>query len=360
MNYRNTYVEVYLDNIKNNVKKIIDYCQGYKYYFGVVKADCYGHYGNEVVKKIIAGGCNYLAVSSLEEALAIRKEIDDIPILCLEVIDNQYLSICKENNITITIPSLEYFNSLDLNNLASLKVHIKIDTGMNRLGINKAKDLETLYYKISKSNMKLEGLYTHIYKANDKIKTENQLTQFLNLTKNIPLENIPIIHLTASEATLLYPKPSFANGCRLGIAMYGLTKANLNLLPTFRLISEIIQLKHLKKGDTVGYEGAYSAKGNETIAVVPIGYADGIIRANKGRFVYINNKKYKIIGNICMDMLFVKVDRTVKVKDKVIIIKDIEHIKEIAKHLNTIEYEILCSIGKRVPRIYSLTKTIDK
>ena len=102
------------------------------------------------------------------------------------------------------------------------------------------------------------------------------------------------------------------------------------------------------------------AKKDEIIAIVPIGYADGIIRANKGRFVYINNKKYQIVGNICMDMLFIKVDQTIKVKDKVIIIKDIKHIKEIAKHLNTIEYEVLCSIGKRVPRIYSLTKTIDK
>ncbi len=360
MPYRNTYVEVYLDNIKNNVEQIIKYCQGYKYYFGVVKADCYGHYSNEVVKKIIDGGCNYLAVSSLEEALKIRKEINDIPILCLEVIDNQYLSICKENNITITIPSLEYFDSLDLNNLASLKVHIKIDTGMNRLGINDSKELDIIYQKLSKSKIKLEGLYTHIYHASDKTKTENQLTKFLTLTKNIPLQTIPIIHLTASDATMLYPKPSFANGCRLGIAMYGFTKSNLNLLPTFKLVSEIIQLKYLKKGDTVGYNGAYCAKKAEIIAVVPIGYADGIIRANKGRFVYINNNKYKIVGNICMDMLFVKVDKNVKIKDKVVVIKDIEHVKEIAKHLNTIEYEVLCSIGKRVPRIYSLTKTIDK
>ena len=360
MPYRNTYVEVYLDNIKNNVEEIINHCRGYKYYFGVVKADCYGHYGNEVVKQIIAGGCNYLAVSSLEEALAIRKEIDDIPILCLEVIDSQYLSICKENNITITIPSLEYFDSIDLSNLASLKVHIKIDTGMNRLGINDSKELDTIYQKISKSNIKLEGLYTHIYKASDKTKTDAQLSKFCTLTKNIPLETIPIIHLTASEATILYPKPNFANGCRLGIAMYGFTKSNLNLLSTFRLVSEVIQLKYLKKGDTVGYDGAYRAKKDEIIAIVPIGYADGIIRANKGRFVYINNKKYQIVGNICMDMLFIKVDQTIKVKDKVIIIKDIKHIKEIAKQLNTIEYEVLCSIGKRVPRIYSLTKTIDK
>lgn len=98
--------------------------------------------------------------------------------------------------------------------------------------------------------------------------------------------------------------------------------------------------------------GNYKANGKEKIAVVPIGYADGIIRKNTGRNVYINGKSYNIVGNICMDMLFVKVDDTVKVHDRVNIIKDIEHIEQIAKHLDTIPYEVTCSISKRVPRIY--------
>ena len=102
----------------------------------------------------------------------------------------------------------------------------------------------------------------------------------------------------------------------------------------------------------IGYNGEYKVSKKERIAVIPIGYADGIIRKNTGRNVYINNKEYKIVGNICMDMLFVKVDDTIKVSDKVYVIKDINHIKQISKYLDTITYEVICSVSKRVPRIY--------
>ena len=156
----------------------------------------------------------------------------------------------------------------------------------------------------------------------------------------------------ASEATEFYEKREYANGCRLGISMYGLIDyEDFDFKSTFSLYSKVIQINEVENG-TVGYNGTYKVNGKEKIAVVPIGYADGIIRKNTGRNVYINDKAYKIVGNICMDMLFVKVDDTVKVGDKVAIIKDIEHIKEIAKHLDTITYEVTCSIGKRVPRKY--------
>ena len=166
------------------------------------------------------------------------------------------------------------------------------------------------------------------------------------------MNEIPIVHLCASDATMLYSKLSYASGCRLGIAMYGLTEiSDLPLLSTFSLYSEVIQINEIEN-ETLGYNGAYMANGKEKIAVVPIGYADGIIRKNTGRNVYINNNEYDIVGNVCMDMLFVKVGDNVKVGDKVLIIKDNEHIRKIAKHLETIPYEIICSISKRVPRVY--------
>ncbi len=352
MQYRHTYMEIYLKNIKDNVKKIIAYLPKYKYYFGVVKADCYGHYDNKVVKQIIDGGCNYLAVSSLEEALMIRNDLKEIPILCLGIIDEKYIDICEKNNITITISSLKYLKNI-VKKAINIKVHLKINTGMNRLGINNKEEVKEIVGIINNSNnVVLEGIYTHIYKAGDKEKTNMQINKFIDITSNVDLKQIPIIHLFASEASLLYEKPSFVNGCRLGIVMYGFSSVPLNLKPTFKLISEIIQVNNLNSGDIVGYEGIYKVNKKERIAVVPIGYADGIIRANTGRFVYINNKKYPIVGNICMDMLFVKVDKNIKIGDKVEIIKDIKQVQEIAKYLNTIEYEVICNIGKRVPRIY--------
>ena len=351
--YRNTYVQIDLQNIKENVQKIIKRYSNYKYYFGVVKADCYGHDDVKTVKAIIDGGCNYLCVATLEEALEIRKKIEDIPILCLGVILKDYIDICKTKNITVTIPSLEYVKELKDENIENLKVHIKINTGMNRLGIKESEELKEVYKILEKKKANIEGIYTHIYEANNKQKYDIQIEKFEELLENIPKERIPIIHTSASEAMSNYNKIDDVNGCRLGIIMYGFTEnKELNLKSTFSLKSQVIQINNLKPGETVGYNGKYIAKENEKIAVVSIGYADGILRKNTGRTVFINEKEYKIVGNICMDMLFVKIDNTVKLYDTVEILKDIEHIESVAKYLDTIPYEVMCSIRKRVPRKY--------
>lgn len=351
--YRNTYVEINLKNIENNVKKIIKKYSDYKYYFGVVKADSYGHDDLKTVKAIIDGGCNYLCVATLDEAIEIRKELKEIPILCLGVINKDYIEICEKENVTITINSLEYMKELEKINVTNLKAHLKINTGMNRLGIKEKEELKEVYEIAKNKNIEIEGIYTHIYEASNKEKYEKQIRNFENITQEIPLNEIKIIHTSASEAMANYNKPENVNGCRLGIIIYGFTnKKELELQSTFKLKSEIIQINNLKPGDTVGYNGTYTAKGNERIAVVPIGYADGIIRKNTGRTVFIKGQEYKIVGNVCMDMLFVKVDESVKVYDEVEILKDIEHIENVSKHLETIPYEVLCSIGKRVPRVY--------
>lgn len=351
---RNTYLEVDLKQIQNNVSKIIKQYSEYKYHIGVVKADCYGQGDTEPVKAVIEGGCNYLAVATCDEAIKIREEIKNIPILCLGIIPCEYIQECITQNITVTISSLEYLQELEKEECKDLKVHLKINTGMNRLGMEKSEDVVEAVRVIKQRKMILEGIYTHLYDAENKEIYEEQISRFKEAVKNIKLSEIPIVHISASEGLINYKKVDFVNGCRLGIIMYGFTKnKELDLKTTARLISEIQQIHKLKKGDTVGYGGTYIAKEDgERIAVVPIGYADGIIRKNKGRYVYINDKRYEIVGNICMDMLFVKVDNDVKLHDKVFILKDNEHIEKVAKYLDTIPYEVLCSIGKRVPRIY--------
>lgn len=349
--YRNTFVEVNLTNLEYNVKTLINKYKDYKYHFGVIKADCYGHGNISTVKTIINAGCNYLAVATLDEALTIRGEIKDIPILCLGIIDIKYIPLCIKNNITITINSLDYLNSLNTEN-SNLRVHIKINTGMNRLGINNKDEFNKVYSLINQNNFLLEGIYTHIYNATNETDTINQYKEFERITKDVNIKEVPIVHLGASEATEFYPRRNYANGCRLGISMYGLIDfENIDFKSTFSLYSRVIQINEVEHG-IVGYNGAYKVNEKEKIAIVPIGYADGIIRKNTGRNVFINDKEYKIVGNICMDMLFVKVDENVKIGDQVEIIKDINHIKQIAKHLDTITYEVISSISKRVPRVY--------
>lgn len=350
---RNTYVEVNVKNITDNVKKIINYYNNYEYYIGVVKADNYGHDGIESVSAVINGGCNYLAVATLDEALKIRNKIKDIPILCLGPIPYEHIDLCVENNITITINSLDYLNEVIKQNISLKKVHIKLNTGMNRLGISDIDELKKAFNILIKNDIQVEGIYTHLYNADDIDIYDKQISKFKGMLDSIDTSNIKIIHASASDGIVNYEKPDFINGCRLGIIMYGFTKnKNLNLQSTFSLYSEVIQINSLNKGETVGYNGIYEAVGKEYIAVVPIGYADGIIRKNTGRYVYINNKKYQIVGNVCMDMLFVKVDENVKLHDKVTILRNIEHIEEVANYLETIPYEVMCMVGKRVERKY--------
>lgn len=346
MTYRNTYAKINLDNIKNNVKTIISNFTGYKYYIGVVKADTYGHNSKEVIKSIIDGGCNYLAVSSLDEAMEIRKEFN-IPILCLGIIDSKYIDICINNNIDITIPNINYFREIKDKKVTA---HIKIDTGMNRLGIKEKEELNEIFN--TNTNINIKGIYTHIYEALDEENTNNQISKFKELTSDIDLNKIEMIHIAQSDTLINYPKIDITNGCRLGIIMYGLTDSNLELLDTIELISEIIDIKKLKKDETVSYNGTYKATTDELIGIVSIGYADGVNRKLTGAYIYINDKKYRIIGNICMDMLMVKIDENVKVHDKVYIYKDINHIKYLSNYIETIPYELICNISKRVPRIY--------
>lgn len=346
--YRKTYANVYLNNIKNNVNKIIEKYNNYKYYIGVVKADSYGHNGYEVVKFIIDGGCNYLAVSSLDEALEIR-EYFDIPILCLGIINSKYISICEENNIDVTVTNLDYLKEIKDRNI---NIHIKIDTGMNRLGVKEKKEFNSMIELIKESDLKLKGIYTHIYNASNKGAVDKQINVFKNITSDVYLNKIDIVHIPQSDTLINHPKIDFCNGCRLGIIMYGLTNNDLELKNTIELVSEIIEIKKLKKGDTVSYNGTYEAGEDEIIGIVSIGYADGVNRHLKGSYVYINNKRYEIVGNICMDMLMVKIDESVKLNDTVYVYKDIEHIKVLSEYLDTIPYELICNISKRVERKY--------
>lgn len=386
--YRKTYVEVNIDNLKNNVKNIVNYYNNYDYYFGVVKGNCYGHGTTNVINELIESGVNYLAVSSLEEAMEARQINKKIPILSLEPIRVEYIDICIKNNITITVHDYNYAKELiDKKIDKKLKIHLKVDSGMNRLGFKDKKELTEIYTELKdKENIEIEGIFTHFATLgiNDK-EWDNQLEKFKEITSEINLKEIPIVHLSKSAAFINHPKIDFTNGIRLGIAMYGydltpkysnkglknklralkrkinknknnisqtITELPIELKSAFKMYSEVIQIKNIKKGEFVGYGASYRAKEDETIAIIPVGYDDGIFRNSRGRCVSINNKRYSMIGDVCMGMISVRVDNTVKMYDKVAIIGDAVPINEVAKHNRTSIYETMCNIGKQIPRVY--------
>lgn len=377
--YRNTFVEIDNNKLKNNVKEIIKKYHKYKYYIGVVKANAYGH-GNYIVNDLIASGINYLAVSSLEEAISIRKYNKEIPILCLEPINIEYLKEVILNNVTITITSINYVKELiGKENLDKLKVHLKLDTGMNRLGIKSKEEVTEIVTLLNDNNIYLEGIYTHFATSgvNDTY-YEKQLNNFQYLTSDIDLNKIEIIHLDRSITLVHHDKISFATGVRLGIIMYGFNQSikpptgirkvkrdilnrinkvkpsilenDLKLNTAFTLYTKVMEIKKVNKGERIGYGSSFIAKKNMVVAVLPIGYVDKNLPFVK--YVYINNKKYPVVGEICMDMVMIEIDTTIKVGDKVELFGDHIKIKDVSRDLNTSAYYILTSVGVRVPRVY--------
>ena len=219
--YRKTRIEVNLDNISYNVKNIVEKFSEYQYHIAMVKANAYGH-GMYVINEMIKSGINYFAVSSLEEAMQIRRYSKEIPVLCTEIIDLDCIDVAINNNITLTIHDYEY-----LEKISKLKkeatVHIKIDTGMHRIGVSTRKEFNQIVELIKKNkNIKLEGLYTHFATPGviDKF-YDNQIKEFKNITKDIDLKEIPIIHMSSSFISLSHPKIEFCNAIRIGTILYG-------------------------------------------------------------------------------------------------------------------------------------------
>lgn len=342
---RNTYVEVNLENLKQNIKNIINNYSEYKYRIAVVKADFYGH-GINCLSSIIEGGANYLAVSSLEEALEIRKCNNDIPILILIPIDLKYIDLCIDNNISITLCSLKQVKEIIDKNV---NVHLRINGGNDDLNsFSKRSELNETVNLINNSDLKLEGIYTHIFCALSKEEYNLEISKFIEITKDIDLSSIPMIHIPNSEALVLYDKLKFVNGFRMGAIMYGIN--NKDYLSTFQLKSKVISVRTLDN-ESIGYDKCYTANNLEKVGIISIGYGDGFSKSNKGSYVYINDKKYLILG-VFMDLTIIKIDESVKENDIVYMIRDNNHLTDISNHLNTVYEEVTCTINKRVPRNY--------
>ena len=383
--YRKTYLEVDCEKLKNNIINIKQNYSDYEYYIGVVKANAYGH-GGFIINSLIEGGINYLAVSSLEEAIDLRKYNIDIPILILEPIHLEYLDKCLKYNITITVSNMEYFRELLTITLPQqLKIHLKLDTGMSRLGLKSSEELNEIISKLSNNpSLVLEGIYTHFATSgiNDK-HWDNQLNKFKEITKDIDLSRIPIVHLGRSLTLVNHPKIPFCNGIRLGIAMYGMSQSmpvpsgfraflrnlrnnhrkkklhissttttnNLDLNTAITLYSEVIDIRKIHSNDFVGYGALYTAQTDTFIATIPVGYADGI--PSNLKHVVINGKKYDVVGSACMDMICASVDDTVKLYDKVTVLGGSElPIKTISNECGIRTYTLFTNIRNRVPRVY--------
>ncbi len=381
--YRKTYVEIDEERIKNNIREIKKKYDNYQYYIGVVKGNAYGH-GVYITKVMKEAGINYFAVSSLEEAIEVRNYDRDTPILCLEPIDPKYIEDILKYKVTVTIDSFslaQLYHALKFK--GKIKVHIKLDTGMNRLGIKRKEELhQTIKLLEENHSFLIEGIYTHLATTGVyDIYYDRQVDTFLEFLQGIDLEKIPIVHIGRSLTLVNHAKLDMVTGIRLGIILYGFNGSlpissgirgyvseakrkhflkkyhvsetvrqnDLKLKTAFSLYTTVMSLKKIKRGEFVGYGAKFIAKEDNFIATIPIGYADGMSKSLK--YVSIHGTKYKII-DVCMDMTMLSVDSYVNLHDKVEIFGNTISIREATNNIGENAYHLFIRITTRVPRVY--------
>ena len=353
--YRDTYAIIRLDYLIDNVETL--YHKVNKPMMAIIKANAYGH-GYKQVADALKNNPHIAmyGVATLKEAVDLRKSGIYKDILVLGAIPLEDEHIAVEYDITLTMFSFDYLEEIKRDHKGNkpVKIHIKLDTGMNRLGFKTEEEYKELMKNIDPLIFNVEGIFTHFATADEPAKDDEYFKQeelFHSIVKN---QKFKYIHCQNSAA-MLYHQETESNLSRIGIAMYGVDPAGEEsdeLKQVMSLYSKVAMVKVVPKGEKIGYGMTYITESDEYIATIPIGYADGFIRANQGRNVYINGKYYPIVGRVCMDQIMVKVDETIKSHDLVEIFGDHISLCSMAKDLNTIPYEITCLINERVERIY--------
>ncbi len=353
--------------IRHNFKEIKKSVPDNVKIMSVIKADGYGH-GALTMAKELENGSDYFAVAIIEEALQLRNGGVTIPIMLLGYSNPQYFEEAVKNDITLTILSVE--DARKLSAIATkmgktAKIHVPVDTGMSRIGFPPTDEGAGKISEIaSLEGINLEGVFTHFATSDEKDKefTRVQASRFADFRSKLEERNvnIEIYHCANSGAIIQHSEFSF-DMVRPGIILYGLKPSEdvcentLDLKPVMELESRVAFIKTINKGDSVSYGRTFVADREMKIATIPVGYADGYPRllSNKGR-VIINGKYAPIVGRVCMDQFMVDVTGIdVSVGDKVILMGRCGDLfigaDEIAHHAQTINYEIVCGIGKRVP-----------
>ncbi len=352
MYYRQTYLQANTDAIIHNLRAV-KYRSG-KEVIGVIKADGYGIGALEMARLLVQNDIAMLAVSSLDEGIYLRKNNIKKDILILGYTDPRFICDAVKYNVVLTVTSLEWVKKISSLDTANLRVHIKANTKMNRLGINNLEDWQTALVLLRKLKVKVEGAFTHYAcsDSDDQIITQKQYDDFKYLIDNSNY-NFKWIHIANSDAAISFKNDHISNCVRVGIALVGYAKYHDDLLPSLALYSKVTNVTYLQAGECVSYGCTYTAKESEFVATLAIGYADGFTRKNQGRKVYINNDFAEIVGRICMDQCMIKVNSEPKIDDLIEIFGPHISLENMAKELDTVIYEIITTISDRVTRVYT-------
>jgi len=375
-----SWAEVRLDNIAYNVKLIKSHIRRDVEIMGVVKADAYGHGIEATVPVLLENGVTRLAVSMLDEAIELRENDIQIPILVLSYTDPARAEEIIKNGITQTVYDFKLARALSeagKKMKAEVRVHIKVDTGMGRVGFVSGFDAIKNIIEISRlDNIVIEGLYTHFACADeeDDSYTNQQFEKFMSICNELGRLGIqiPIKHVCNSAAAIKFPQMHL-DMVRIGILLYGMSPSGkpdfteLKFKPAMSLKTNIIMKKTMEENQSISYGRTFTTERFSKIATIPIGYADGFSRtlSNKAK-VLIKGQYFPVVGTICMDTCMVDITDEkiigsdehsyIDVGDEVILFgsngEEKIAVEELALLMNTINYEVTCLIGRRVPRVY--------
>lgn len=376
---RPVWAEIDLDALAHNMRQIKDLSQG-KEIIAVVKADAYGHGALDVVPVLLENGADRLAVAVISEALELRNSGISVPILILGFTPIDFAEDIINNDIAQTVFNFEYAEELSQKAIKlgkKAKVHIAIDTGMGRIGFLPNEESINEVLKIcALKGLIIEGLFTHFSTSDeeDKQYTYEQFSKLNYFYDKLLFKgiNIPIIHASNSGAIIDLPE-TYLDAIRPGIILYGyypsneVKKETLDIKPVLTIKTKIIHVKTLNKNMYISYGRTFKTERESKIATLPLGYADGYSRLLSGKAkVIMNGKLVNVVGRICMDQCMIDVTDAgdVKVGDEVIILGRYGDIKfdadDIAELMGTINYEVLCDINHRIPRVYIKNGQITK
>ncbi|KNE12244.1 alanine racemase [Helicobacter pylori] len=373
---RASFVEVNTASLRHNFSAVKSIVPKDAHIMAVVKANAYGAGAIKASEIFLQEGANYLGVATLDEALELRSRFSKTPILILGYSPNSNASMLIDNDLSAMIFSLEQaevFSQTALKSQKRLKIHLKIDTGMHRLGLEpNFKSIEIIKKIRALKGLEVEGIFTHLSNADAKIKThaKNQMKAFNAFLEQLLDQKIEFQYRHAYNSAGIL---SLCNGnenrllnlYRPGIMLYGFYPSNgmKETCPTIlknviSLKAQIVQIRSVKKGEFIGYGEHFYTNEETLVGVLALGYADGLVRALGNRIqVAINNQLAPLIGKVCMDQCFVKLNNIeAKEGDEVILFGDksakANDASEIAALLNTIPYETISTLSKRLERVY--------
>lgn len=361
--HRPTKIQVNLSAISNNLEQVKCHLPKQTKAFAVVKANAYGH-GAVAVARHLENQVDGFCVSNLDEALELRQAGIRQQVLVLGVVPVEVVSLAISEKIMLTVASLDWVEQLLERGISvqGLQVHFKVDTGMGRLGFRESQPLNQAMDELRQKGVVVEGIFTHFATADEKDDRhfQMQLSRFQEILAEVN-QVPPCVHASNSATSIWHAEAVFTM-VRLGNILYGLNPSGHELaLPypiqsVLQLRSELVHVKEVTAGSSIGYGATYHSWQSEYIGTVPIGYADGFLRAMQGFSLLIEGEFCPVVGRVSMDQITVRLPKRYDVGTPVTLIghsgQQSVSVQDWADHLGTINYEVVCALSSRIPRYY--------